>query len=49
MGHSCRAGGDLAGGERMGCFGELHPVLLRNFGLEQPVVGLEIELGELEL
>lgn len=43
-------GGDLfAGGERMGCFGELHPVLLRNFGLEQPVVGLEIELGELEL
>ena len=42
-------GADLfAEGKRIGCFGELHPLLLRSFGLEQPAVGLEIEWGELE-
>ena len=37
----------LAGGERIGLFGELHPLVLRNFGLEQPVVALELAWGEL--
>jgi phenylalanyl-tRNA synthetase beta chain len=32
---------------RVGLFGELHPLVLRSFGLEQPVVALEIEWGEL--
>jgi len=42
-------GADLLNeGRRIGCFGELHPMLLRNFGLEQPAVGLELEWGELE-
>jgi len=42
-------GADLfAKGERIGCFGELHPMLLRSFGLEQPAVGLELKWGELE-
>ena len=42
-------GADLFAEEkRIGCFGELHPMLLRSFGLEQPVVGLEIDWGELE-
>lgn len=41
-------GGDLiAGGRKIGCFGELHPLVLKSFGLEQPVVGLEIEWGVL--
>ncbi len=38
----------LAKGKRIGCFGELHPMLLRSFGLEQPAVGLELEWGTLE-
>ena len=38
----------LCEGKRIGCIGELHPLLLRSFGLEQPAVGLEIEWGELE-
>jgi phenylalanyl-tRNA synthetase beta chain len=37
----------LAGGRRIGLFGELHPLVLRNFGLEQPVVALELAWGEL--
>jgi phenylalanyl-tRNA synthetase beta chain len=42
-------GADLFAGEEMiGCFGELHPMLLRSFGLEQPAVGLELKWGELE-
>jgi len=41
-------GGDLlAGGRKIGCFGELHPLVLKSFGLEQPAVGLEIEWGVL--
>jgi phenylalanyl-tRNA synthetase beta chain len=41
-------GADLmANGERIGCFGELHPLVLRSFGLEQPVVALELKWGEL--
>jgi phenylalanyl-tRNA synthetase beta chain len=34
-------------GRRIGCFGELHPLVLRAFGLEQPIVALELKWGEL--
>ncbi len=38
-------GADLtADGKRIGCFGELHPEVIRSFGLEQPVVAIEIRL-----
>jgi len=37
----------LAGGRKIGCFGELHPLVLKSFGLEQPTVGLELQWGEL--
>ncbi len=38
-------GADLtANGGRIGCFGELHPEVIRSFGLEQPVVAIEIRL-----
>ncbi|HOT06244.1 MAG: Phenylalanine--tRNA ligase beta subunit [Methanosaeta sp. PtaB.Bin039] len=30
-------------GRRAGCFGELHPAVITGFGLEQPVVGMELE------
>ncbi len=41
-------GGDLlAVGRKIGCFGELHPLVLKSFGLEQPTVGLELQWGEL--
>jgi len=41
-------GADLmAGGRRIGCFGEIHPLVIRNFGLEQPVVAVELRWGEL--
>lgn len=41
-------GADLLKGDRMiGLFGELHPLVLRNFGLEQPAVALEMVWGEL--
>jgi phenylalanyl-tRNA synthetase beta chain len=34
-------------GQRIGCFGELHPLVLRAFGLEQPAVALELKWGGL--
>jgi phenylalanyl-tRNA synthetase beta chain len=41
-------GADLmADGRRVGCFGELHPMVLKSFGLEQPVVAIEMQWGEL--
>jgi phenylalanyl-tRNA synthetase beta chain len=41
-------GADLVvDGKRIGCFGELHPLVLKCFGLEQPVVAMEIQWGEL--
>jgi phenylalanyl-tRNA synthetase beta chain len=41
-------GADLmAEGKKIGCFGELHPLVLKSFGLEQPVVALELEWGVL--
>ncbi len=42
-----RAADLLVDGERVGLFGELHPLVLRSFGLEQPVVALELKWGEL--
>ena len=39
---------DIVSGEkRMGSFGEVHPEVIRSFGLEQLVVGMEIRWGEL--
>ena len=41
-------GADLmAEGRRIGSFGEMHPLVLKSFGLEQPVVALELEWGVL--
>jgi phenylalanyl-tRNA synthetase beta chain len=37
----------LSAGQRIGCFGEVHPLVVRSFGLEQPVVALELRWGEL--
>jgi phenylalanyl-tRNA synthetase beta chain len=37
----------LSDGKIIGCFGELHPLVIRAFGLEQPVVALELEWGRL--
>jgi phenylalanyl-tRNA synthetase beta subunit len=37
----------MAAGCRVGCFGELHPRVLKSFGLEQPVVAMEMQWGEL--
>ncbi|MGV8174644.1 MAG: phenylalanine--tRNA ligase subunit beta [Methanothrix sp.] len=37
----------MAAGRRVGCFGELHPLVLKSFGLEQPVVAIEMQWGEL--
>jgi phenylalanyl-tRNA synthetase beta chain len=34
----------LVEGRRAGCFGEVHPAVLRNFGLEQPAIGMELRL-----
>jgi phenylalanyl-tRNA synthetase beta chain len=42
-------GADLmAEGSPIGCFGELHPDIMNAFGLEQPVVALEIGLSEIQ-
>jgi phenylalanyl-tRNA synthetase beta chain len=35
-------------GQKMGCFGEVHPQVIRSFGLEQPVVAMELMLGGIE-
>jgi len=37
----------LINGQKKGLFGELHPLVLQSFGLEQPVVALELGWGEL--
>lgn len=39
-----RCGRIEKGGETIGIFGELHPQVLRNFGIEEPVVALELKL-----
>jgi phenylalanyl-tRNA synthetase beta chain len=38
----------IAGGQKIGCFGELHPEVVRGFGLEQPVVAMELMMGGIE-
>jgi phenylalanyl-tRNA synthetase beta chain len=40
-----RGAGMLNEGVRVGCFGELHPAVIRAFGLEQPVVAMEMRVG----
>jgi phenylalanyl-tRNA synthetase beta chain len=37
----------LLAGQKIGVFGEMHPQVIRSFGLEQPVVALELRFGEL--
>jgi phenylalanyl-tRNA synthetase beta subunit len=37
----------LLAGQKIGVFGELHPLVIRSFGLEQPVVAMELRFGEL--
>ncbi|MEM2097323.1 MAG: phenylalanine--tRNA ligase subunit beta [Methanothrix sp.] len=32
-------------GARIGCFGEIHPEVISAFGLEHPVVGMELEIS----
>ena len=32
----------IVDGERIGVFGELHPAVILNFGLDHPVVGFEV-------
>jgi len=32
-------------GSRIGCFGEIHPEVISAFGLEHPVVGMEMEIS----
>jgi phenylalanyl-tRNA synthetase beta chain len=42
-------GADLiAEGRKIGCFGELHPEVIRAFNLEQPIAALELRLGDLQ-
>jgi phenylalanyl-tRNA synthetase beta chain len=42
-------GADLVvGGKKIGCFGEIHPLVIRSFGLEQPAAAMELMLGDLE-
>lgn len=42
-------GADLMDGAiRIGCFGEIHPAVIARYGLDQPVVGLEVELPDLQ-
>lgn len=40
-----RAAEILRDGKPIGVFGEIHPQVLNNFGIEQPVAAFEIELG----
>ena len=35
-------------GEYMGVFGELHPEVITNFGLDHPVVGFEVDVSSVE-
>lgn len=42
-----RAGKIIVNGKEIGIFGEIHPKVLNNFGLEMPVAALEINLSEL--
>jgi phenylalanyl-tRNA synthetase beta chain len=37
----------LAGKKRIGFLGEIHPEVLANFGIEEPVLAMEIDLGKI--
>lgn len=41
-----RVGQIIVGGKKIGFIGEIHPQVLTNWGLFMPVVGMELELGE---
>jgi phenylalanyl-tRNA synthetase beta chain len=34
----------MCNGIKIGVFGEIHPEVISNFGLEHPIIGFEIEL-----
>jgi phenylalanyl-tRNA synthetase beta chain len=38
----------IRAGQKIGCFGEVHPDVIRSFGLEQPIVAMELMLGGIE-
>jgi phenylalanyl-tRNA synthetase beta chain len=38
----------LKGGKYIGVFGELHPEVITNFGLDHPVVGFELDISSLQ-
>jgi len=42
-----RAGEILVCGTAVGFVGEIHPIVLNEWGLENPAVGFEVELGKL--
>ncbi len=42
-----RVGQIIVGGKKIGFIGEIHPQVLTNWGLFMPVVGMELELGEI--
>jgi len=43
-------GADLmVGGKKIGCFGEVHPLVMRSFGLEQPAVAIELQFDDLAM
>jgi phenylalanyl-tRNA synthetase beta chain len=42
-----RQGEILVGGKGVGVFGEIHPRVLENFGIPNPVVAFEIELDSI--
>jgi phenylalanyl-tRNA synthetase beta chain len=37
----------LVGGKQVGIFGEIHPKILQNFGLEEPVAAAELALEQI--
>ncbi|MDW7727051.1 MAG: phenylalanine--tRNA ligase subunit beta [Candidatus Methanoperedens sp.] len=41
-----RRAGIIIDGSKVGVFGELHPEVISNFGMEHPVIGFELELKE---
>ena len=44
-----RSGSIIAGKKEIGYFGELHPEVLSNFGIEEPTFAFELNLSELQI
>jgi phenylalanyl-tRNA synthetase beta chain len=44
-----RGGAIIYNGQEIGNFGEVHPQVLENFGLEEPVVSMEIDISRFKL